>query len=222
MLFSFVDWPKEISEWNQPGTRTGLKVSEKEANVQWKTDLQKPWRTIAQEQLYKWKQNIKKNNCGSALLIFGNQSDILIRQHGQVPSYDYSFFSKPLCVRFFSCIVDTEKQIIPSSFTDFFHFPVCVLPMHTCTVHVWISHLVILGCLQMVVDQLKVQTIFLLQGSMELCFLRRKRKQQRKSWLSCSIILLLTKKFISECKAHSKTTPQNYYISERSDLSNLG
>lgn len=110
MLFSFVDWPKEISEWNQPGTRTGLKVSEKEANVQWKTDLQKPWRTIAQEQLYNWKQNIKKqNNCGSTLLIFGNQSDILIWQDGQVPSFDCSFFSKPLCVHFFSCIVDTEK-----------------------------------------------------------------------------------------------------------------
>lgn len=37
----------------------------------------------------------------------------------------------------------------------------------------YMPYLVILGCLQVAIDQLKVQAIFLLQGSMELCFLKR-------------------------------------------------
>ena len=42
-----------------------------------------------------------------------------------------------------------------------------------CTLNVLLAYLVIPGCLQLVVDQLKVQTIFLLQSSMKLCFLRK-------------------------------------------------
>lgn len=41
-------------------------------------------------------------------------------------------------------------------------------------------YLVILGRLQVVVDQLKVQAILLLQGSMELCFLRNKQGREKR------------------------------------------
>lgn len=42
-----------------------------------------------------------------------------------------------------------------------------------------LTYLVILGCLQAVAGQLKVQTIFLLQRILELSFLRRDREREK-------------------------------------------
>lgn len=73
------------------------------------------------------------------------------------------------------------------------------------------SYLIILGCLQVMVDQLKVQTIFLLQGSMELCFL--KNKQGRGKIVKCVVTLryitfLIAKTFMPECITHVRHTVQ--------------
>lgn len=73
---------------------------------------------------------------------------------------------------------------------------VCLLATHACTPHVWMPYLLILGCLQVVVDQLKVQTVFLLQGGMELCFLRNEQEKQKESLVHFSIMI----HYLPHCK----------------------
>lgn len=57
-------------------------------------------------------------------------------------------------------------------------------------------YLVILGCLQVVVNQLKVQAILLLQGSMELCFLWNKQGKEKRIVCCCDIMI----HYLPHCK----------------------
>ena len=138
----------------------------------------------------------------------------------QVPTYHWAIY-KTLCVICTRCIIYTAKLdrfshwassgdplIIFTCVSVWVCLYVCVFAIHDLHT-MWMPYLVILWCFQVVADQLKVQTIFLLEGSMELSFLKG-REGEKKEFiaLSCYDTSFSFNNFMSDCIIYANHTEQ--------------